>query len=87
MIQCPSIALCFLASFLHCLFDYDIALKHVLCFFLTSLARLVTMAFQDVAFLPPVVDHTPHFLKIVVDVKAFGRTHVPKLLLAMSKGM
>ena len=42
------------------------------------------MGFQDIAFLPSRASF-PHFLNIVVEVKASG--HVFKLCLGVSKGM
>ena len=39
------------------------------------------MGFQDVAFLPSRACFPPHFLKIVVEVKALGPLHVIKLWL------
>ena len=42
---------------------------------------------QDVAFLPPRYCLPPHFLKIVVEVKASGQPHVMKVWLGVSKGM
>ena len=45
------------------------------------------MGFQDVAFLPPLTSFPPHFVKIVVEVKASGPPHVLRLWLGVSKGM
>ena len=36
---------------------------------------------------PPELVFTPHFLKIVVEVKTSGRPHVMKVSLGVSKGM
>ena len=45
------------------------------------------MGFQDVTFLPSRANFSPHFLKIVVEVKASGPPHVLALWLGVSKGM
>ena len=48
------------------------------------------MSFQDVVFLPslpPELVLTPHFLKIVIEVKASEPPHVLKLWLGVSKRM
>ena len=45
------------------------------------------MGFQDVVFLPSCASFPPHFLRIVVGVKALGPPHVLRLLLGVSKGM
>ena len=45
------------------------------------------MGFQDAAFLPPELGFSPHYLKIVVEVKASGPPHVLRMWLAVSKGM
>ena len=45
------------------------------------------MGFQDVEFLPFRASFPPHFIKIVVEVKASGPSHVLKLWLGVSKGM
>ena len=37
------------------------------------------MCFWDVAFLPPRASFPPHFLQIVVEVKALGPPHVLRL--------
>ena len=39
------------------------------------------MGFQDVAFQPSRVNYPPHFIKIVVEVKALAPPHVLKLWL------
>ena len=39
------------------------------------------MGFQDVALLPSRVSFTPHFLNIVVEVKALGVQHVLEVCL------
>ena len=44
------------------------------------------MGFQAVAFLPSQASFTPHFLKIVVEVKA-SVPHVLKLCLGVGQGM
>ena len=41
------------------------------------------MSFQDVAFLPPELVFTPHFLKIMAAVIASGRPHVLRQLLVL----
>ena len=43
------------------------------------------MCFHHVAFLSSRASFSPHFLKIVVEVKAFGPPHVLTLWLAVSK--
>ena len=45
------------------------------------------MGLQDVALLPPKLVITPHFLNIMVEVKASGPQHVLKLWLGVGKGM
>ena len=45
------------------------------------------MSFQDVAFLPSRASFSPHFLKIVVEVKVSGPPHVLTLCLGVSKGI
>ena len=45
------------------------------------------MGYQNAAFLPPRASFPPHFLNIVVEVKASGPPHVLKLWLGVSKGM
>ena len=45
------------------------------------------MGFQDVAFPPSKASFPPHFIKIVVEVKASGQPHVIKLCLGLNKGM
>ena len=45
------------------------------------------MTFQDVAFLSPRACFLPHFLLIVVEVKAFGPPHVSNMWLGVSKCM
>ena len=45
------------------------------------------MRFQDVVFMPPKLDFTPHFLKIVVEAMATGPPCALRLLLEISKGM
>ena len=45
------------------------------------------MCFQDVASLPYRANFPPHLLKIVVEVKASGPSHVLKMWLGVSKGM
>ena len=45
------------------------------------------MGFQDVEFLLSRANFPPHFLALVVEVKASGAPHVLKLLLGVSKGM
>ena len=38
------------------------------------------MGFQDEAFLPSRAVFTPHFLRIVVELKSFGPPHVLKIV-------
>ena len=45
------------------------------------------MGVLEVAFLPSRASFTPHFLEILMDVKASGLPHVLKLWLGVSKGM
>ena len=45
------------------------------------------MTFQGIAFQPTRASSSPHFLKIVVEVKTLGPPHVLILLLGVSKGM
>ena len=45
------------------------------------------MGLQDVAFCPTVLVFPPHFIKIMVEVKASGPPHLLKLWLGISKGM
>ena len=45
------------------------------------------MSFLDYAFLPSRASFPPHFLKIVVEVKASGTSQVIKVLSGVSKGM
>ena len=47
----------------------------------------ILMGLQDEAFLPPSAIFSPHFLKIVVEVKASGPPHVIKLWLGVSMEM
>ena len=47
----------------------------------------ILMGFYDVAFLPSQDSFPLYFLKIVVEMKAFGPPHVLKLCLVLSKGM
>ena len=42
------------------------------------------MGFWDVAFLPSQYSFQPHFLKIVVEVKASGLPHILKLCLGVN---
>ena len=43
--------------------------------------------FSGCSFLPPELVFPPHFLKIVVELKASGPPHVLELWLGVSKGM
>ena len=45
------------------------------------------MGFQNVAFLSSWASFPPHFLRIVVEVKASGPPHVLTLWLGVRKGM
>ena len=45
------------------------------------------MGFQDVAYLPSRARSTPHFLKIAVELKASGPSHILKLWLVTIKTM
>ena len=45
------------------------------------------MCFQNVEFLSPELALTPHFSKIVVDVKSSGLSHVLKLWFGVSMSM
>ena len=45
------------------------------------------MGFLDVAFLPSRASFPPHFLNIVVEVKALRQPHVLSLWLGVSKGI
>ena len=54
-------------------------------FFSFLSGRGAVWGFRDVAFLPPELLLTPHFLKIVVEVKASGPPHVLELWLGVGK--
>ena len=45
------------------------------------------MGIQDVTLLPSQASFLPHFLKIVIEMKACGPLHVLQLWLGVSKGI
>ena len=55
--------------------------------FMPPLVGQLQMGFQDVVFLPSLATFSPHFLKIVVEVKGLGPSFALKLWFGVGKGM
>ena len=66
---------------------YYVIVMVIMTYYVIVMAGELLMGLQDVKLLPSRASFPPHFIQIVVEVKASGSPHVLKLWLVVRKGM